>query len=330
MGIIEVAMKCENIKIEKTHLIQVDNGNGLRVLFSALGASIYAIFLDDKLMTLTPYYIKDFYKKSAYYGKTIGPIAGRIKDGLIDIDGTTYQLELNEENKALHGGDNGISNTIFNAKILNSGNGFAIMFSHKRKGSKKGIPGNVTYYVTYSMNNSENKIYVSHRVIVDKAMVLSLTNHAYFTLGETSIHGLKLKIPSSQIVNFDPHDLTPMEQMSIPECMDFRKIAPITKDINNDFLMKSKTKGIDHYFVLDNNEDPLILEGKHVRLEIKTNYQGYQLYTDNYADGIKMKDITCPDYRGVAIEPEDSPLERKTYHKGELYDRHVEYSFIRK
>ena len=323
-------MKCENVKVDKIHLIKVDNENGLVVYFSAMGASIYAINFNGVTMTLTPTSMKGFLDPKAYYGKTIGPICGRIKDGIIDIDGKQYTLDKNEGDNTLHGGKDGLSNTIFHARIVNTPNSFVIMFSHKRKKERKGIPTTVNYFVMYSLSKTENKIYLSHRITNDNAMVLSLTNHAYFTLGETSIHGLKLKIPASKVVEVNASDLVPERYIDIPDCLDFRKGAPITKDINNEYLMNSRTAGIDHFYLLDKVEEPVILEGHKFKLEITSNYQGLQVYSDNYADNIEMKDITARNFRGVALEPQDSPLERKTYHKGEIYDRYIEYNFIKK
>lgn len=323
-------MKCENVKIDKIHLIKVDNENGLVVYFSAMGASIYAIIFNGVTMTLTPTSMKGFLANKSYYGKTIGPICGRVKNATIEIDGKEYVLEKNEGENMLHSGVGGLSNTVFNAKIMNTPNSFLIMFSHKRKKERKGLPTTVNYYVMYSLSKNENKIYVSHRVTNDNAMVLSLTNHSYFTLGEGSIHGLKVKIPASKVVEVNPVDMVPERYIDVPDCLDFRKGAPLTKDINNDYLMNSKTAGIDHFYLLDKKEEPVILEGHKFKLEITSNYQGLQVYTDNYADDVEMKDITARNFRGVALEPQDSPLERKTYHKGEIYDRYIEYNFIKK
>ena len=100
----------------KDKYIKVVNGN-LNVVLSCLGASIVEIKYDDDLMTLTPVNYEDLNREDIYYGKTIGPIANRIKDGLVVIDNKNYYLPLNEKGVCNHSGKVGLSNKIFNVSV---------------------------------------------------------------------------------------------------------------------------------------------------------------------------------------------------------------------
>ena len=324
-------MKCENVKYEKIPLLLVDNGNGLRVYFSAMGASLYSIYYDNELMTLTPTHMKDFLRDNIYNGKTIGPVCGRIKDGQINIDDLIFEYEKNEGNNTLHSGKSGLSNTIFSKKIYNTPNLFSIMFSFTNK-EKIGKEKRITkYFITYVIT-SDNRIIISYKVTSNKPIVLSLTNNVYFTLGESNIEKLKMRISADSFVEFDKDDLTPLSYHKIIPCLDFNYLSPLTKEINNPYLIEHKTKGIDHFFLFNKDNKQIILESNKYRLTIKTNLNGVQIYTDNYSDNVEMLRTINSDRRGVAIEPQDSPLERKIYCRDlkDIYDKEIEYQFERK
>ena len=323
-------MKCANIKIGKIHLLEVDNEHGLRIQLSPNGATLYAIYFHDKIMTLSPKLMSDLFKHSAYYGKTVGPICGRIKNGIITVNGQDYQLEKNEGENTLHSATDSLCNTIFSTKVMNSKDFCSILFTYIHKPKKGDVPGRIRYFISYAMSTLENTLLITHRAIPEKEMILSLTNHAYFSLGEESIRSLKFKVGASQIVEVNPVDMIPERYIPVPECLDFRKGAPLTKDITNPYLINSKTNGIDHYFHLDEIGSPIILESNHVRMEITSDYEGIQVYSDNYADGIEMHGTSQTTFRGVAIEPQDSPLNRRVYTKEHPYNHSSEYRFFEK
>ena len=323
-------MKVTYLKEEKIPMIQAENAFGLKVTFCNIGASIYSIIYNNELMTLTPKSPRDFLKPTIYYGKTIGGIANRVKDGKITIDDKEYQLLLNEGNNALHGGKYALSDCIFRSKINFGNNFFTILYTFKKKKMIDGLPGTITYYITYCLNDMSNELLADMKAISNDKTIISLTNHSYFCLGNDSIEGLYLTLPASKYVLPNPVDLTPGEEKEVNKVMDFRKKKLITRDINDKDIQASKTKGYDHHFIFDNDKEPVILENSKYKLEIKTDFPGCQIYTDNYPDDIAMKSTDKPCLRGVAIEPQDSPLERKTVLKGQIYHHQITYSFSKK
>ena len=96
--------------------IEITN-NDFKVTLSMLGASIVSIYIGEDILTMTPINLEELNRKDIYYGKTIGPITNRVKDGLIKIDNKEYHLPLNEVGLSNHSGDIGLSNQLFNADI---------------------------------------------------------------------------------------------------------------------------------------------------------------------------------------------------------------------
>ena len=244
-----------DIKKEKNIItITIDNECGLSVTLTNIGASIVSINYQGELMTLTPKKMTDFVKPTIYYGKTIGPFPGRVKDGLINIKGETYQLDQNEGNNCLHSGKYGLSNQIFKYDVIKQKGFIGVNFMLTKKNKIDGVPGKIVYTVGYVLQEGNNSLNVFMRAMTNIDTIVGLTNHTYFTLGEQKVDSLKLTIPSHQFIYSNSEDLTPLEVRPIIPCLDFQKGKRIDKDINDPFLQEHKTKGYDHGFILDKGE----------------------------------------------------------------------------
>lgn len=306
------------MKIEtKDKYIYVTNVN-LKVVLSCLGASIVEIKYDNDLLTLTPINYEDLNREDIYYGKTIGPIANRVKDGLVKIENKEYHLPLNENGVCNHSGKEGLSNKLFDVQLDDK-----VVFIYKDN-----IFDNVvTYKVVYSFPK-ENEIRIDYEVTTTDKTVLSLTNHTFFTLGEDGIDNLSLKINADKYIESDKDTLVPLSIKPIIDCLDFSKGKSITKDIDGPYLMNHRTKGYDHCFLL--NDNGVALNSSKYNLTINSNYPCVHIYSDNYADGVMNKNSNQPLRRGVAIEPEDNLLDKTIISKDEIYQRYIVYSFKRK
>ena len=65
-------------------------------------------------------------------------------------------------------------------------------------------------------------------------------------------------------------------------------------------------------------------------MEIISDFDGAQIYSDNYADGIEVLNSEDKFHRAVAIEPEDNILNLKQINKGQIYHHQIEYRFYKK
>lgn len=307
------------MKIEtKDKYIYITNGD-LDIVLSCLGASIVEIKYNDDLLTLTPVKYDDLDREDIYYGKTIGPIANRVKDGLVRIDNKEYYLPLNENGISNHSGKNGLSNKIFDVQIDNN----KVVFTYR----DHVFDSDVTYKVIYSFSK-DNEIRIDYEVTTTDKAVLSITNHTFFTLGEDGIDNLSLKISADKYVESDKGTLLPISIKPIIRCLDFNNGKLITKDIEDSYLENHRAKGYDHCFFL--KENIVELKSSKYGLVITTNYPCVHIYSDNYPDGVKNKNSVQQIRRAVAIEPEDNLLEKALINKDEIYQRYVLYSFKKK
>ena len=315
-----------DIKADK-HIITItiDNECGLSATLSNVGASIVDIKYKGTSMVMTPEKLSDFAKPDMYYGRTIGPFPNRVKDSVITINGETYQLDCNETPNCLHSGKYGLSNQFFKYDVIKQKGFIGVNFMLTKKSGADGIPGKIVYTIGYVMQEGDNTLYLSMRAASDKDTIIGITNHTFFTLGEMNNDGLKLTIPSHKFIETGKEDLIPLQERIIIPCLDFQKSKRIDKHINDPYLQEHRSKGYDHCFLLDKGE--IRLESSKYQLDISTDFEAVQIYSDNYEDGIKMMGTDNVIHRGVAIEPQDSLLDRKLIKRGKIYSHNIKYSF---
>ena len=304
--------------IKKTgKYIKTDNENGFKTVLSQLGASIVEISLDGVVLTMTPVNNNDLNRKDIYCGKTIGPIANRIKDGKITVNEKEYSFPLNENGVCNHSGDRGLSNQMFDVSTSKN----AVTFVYK----EELFDGIVTYKVIYSFT-SKPHVKVSYEVTTTNVAAISLTNHSFFTLGEPSIRQLSLKIQANKFIETDKDTLLPLSIKPIIDCLDFNEEKALIKNITNPYLANHRSKGYDHCLIL-NNKKEIILKSPSYSLEIKSDFPCVQIYSDNYIDDVITKGSLCSIRRAIAIEPEDNLLEKSIIDKNEKYQRYIVYKF---
>ena len=92
----------------KVSFFTIKNNKDIEITFCNRGASIYSIKYKDQFVTYHPKNQSDFLTDNFYYGRALGRVAGRIKDGKINVSDKDYQLEVNEtggaKHNTLHGG----------------------------------------------------------------------------------------------------------------------------------------------------------------------------------------------------------------------------------
>lgn len=324
-----------NIKEYKKNdliFISISNKSNYEVTLSNIGASIYAIKINEDYLTQTPIDIEVF--KKTYHGKTIGRIANRVGKGKIDINGITYTLDLNEKESCLHGGKDGLSTKKFNYLVADNKDNVKVTFFYTSSHLEEGLPGNVNFKITYTVYNNKNDLLVEFEATSDKDTVVALTNHAYFTLASATNKELSLLIKADKYIYPNPKNLIPIEERGVNEIMDFRTLTKLNKNIDHPSINEDTlTKGYDHHYCFTNvnidNPQVTLINDKY-QLDIYTDYNGVQIYSDNYPSDDKWYGTTEKIRRSIAIEPQDSILKREILKKDELYKRFIKYSFTKK
>ncbi len=331
-------------------LYTLTNNSGASVTLSSLGAGIVSVVVPDKdgkMADVALGYANpvDYIGDGPCAGKTPGRYANRIAKGKFKIGDKEYQLAINNEPNALHGGPEGFMNRIWDSEAKGS----HVKFTYESADGEEGYPGNLKATVIYSWSD-ENELKIELLAESDKKTVVNLTNHAYFNLdGEDSgtvlDHDLQLFAS-----HWLPTDDTQIPLGEIAEVkgtpMDFTAGKKIGSEINADFEALKIGKGYDHCWVLDNWHKHTIIKAARLSsdksgrvLEVMTTQPGAQVYTGNWLGGCPVGKCGHPynDYDGVAIECQgfpDAPNHRnfpcQLLGPGELYDQTIIYKFSTK
>jgi len=239
-----------------------------------------------------------------YFGALIGRYGNRIAGGKFELDGTTYQLPLNNGPNTLHGGPKGFDTKVWEATDVSDGDVAALQLELVSPDGDMGFPGELTTTVTYSLN-ADSELSIHYEATTDAPTVVNLTNHTYWNLdgeGSGSIYDHELQLDASHYTPVDK-TLIPTGELAPVEGtpFDFREPTAIGSRIREDNQQLLYGQGYDHNWALDrtdngaregsDSEDALeeaaVLHDPDSgrTLTITTTEPGIQFYSGNFLTG---------------------------------------------
>ncbi len=333
---------------EKILQYTLRNERGTEVRLTNVGASICGVRFadsegnfDDVLLGYA--HGEDYVGDTATCGKTVGRVANRIKLGHLEVEGKTYQLEINNLANHLHGGTGGFANLVWQSCIEDK----SVLFSLHSPDGDQNYPSAVDVEVRYTLNE-DNELIFTYDADSDGTTPFMLTNHAYWNLsgeasGDILDHELLLHASQSLEMTLD-HIPTGTILDIVGTPLDFTAWRRFGDDISTSFQNIDKKGGYGHYFPLDNwqkgelKEMGILRDRKSGRaVRFLTTQAGCMVYTGNKIS------INCPEtisggryanYAGVAIECQgfvdavNNPhFPSIMLHKGEHYHEKTLYKF---
>ncbi len=300
-------------------LFTLTNNNNVTVKITNYGAIITSVEMPDKNGTvenvvcgfdnLEQYTSETYVANCPYFGAIIGRFGNRIAKGLMEIEGKTYKLAINNGPNHLHGGISGFDKKLWNAEVIENAEEIGVELTYTSEDGEENYPGNLKVTCKYTLNN-KNELGLEYFAETDKTTAVNITNHTYFNLtaGKENIlnHELKLtatkmtemieQIPTGKIISVEG---TPF---------DFSKFKTFQRD------MDGLPTGYDDNFVLDNESAELkytgcLKESKSGRqIEIYTTQPGMQLYTGYWNPEVEIDGKKkFGSYSGVALETQHYP-----------------------
>ena len=327
-------------QVRKIDQITLKNED-LQVNVTNLGVHILSIFMKDKNgkmgdVVLGYEKIEDYLTQDKYLGATVGRFANRIKKGTFDLNGKTYHLAINNGPNHLHGGIEGFNHRLFDYEIKGDNQ---VVFHYLSKDQEEGYPGNLDFYVTYTLDHTTLK--VAYHASCDQDTLINMTNHSYFNLSSETenIENHFLKIKSDYISEVDQDGLPTGKQLKVAGTpFDFNEMKQIKDQIHQEHPQLLLGKGYDHPFHLLGKENQIECyhETTGRKLTISTSLPYAQVYSANYLDGTAMgkygyayqaRDGICfeTEYLPDGIHLEENP--DCLLKKGENYDAYTSYCF---
>ena len=293
--------------MEKIKVFTLEN-KFLKVEFLNLGAIIKKIELKDKngnIKNIVLGYedVEKYRENPAYLGAIIGRTAGRIKDGILKLNDTEYQLDKNNNGNTLHGGKNSISHRFWSVENIENG----LCFSIKSSNLDNGYPANVEIKVSYILNK-KNELLIKYFATTDSLTYLNLTNHSYFNLSgnsDNTIYENVLKIDSDYLIGIDK-DSIPCKTVNLNNnIFDFRKSKILEEFFKADDEQKTLANdGIDHPYIFNDKVGKLEIENlkSGIKMLVETNNPAVVVYTANY-----LQDIGFKKHSAICFETQEVP-----------------------
>ena len=99
----------------------LDNGNGVSARILNYGGIVRNLYVEDKNGVKTDVVLgretmEDYLNNDGFLGALIGRHANRIAGGEFELNGTKYNVGLNEGKNSLHGGINGFDKKVWSAE----------------------------------------------------------------------------------------------------------------------------------------------------------------------------------------------------------------------
>ncbi len=262
--------------------------------------------------------LDSYVKENPFFGATIGRFGNRIGKGTFVLDGTRYQLPLNNGPNHLHGGPRGFYKQVWDVDEEASTPGKSLALTYTSADGEEGYPGSLSVHVVYSVTDS-NELVINYLATTDKPTVVNLTHHSYFNLAgsrESDILGHVLYIQADRFTPVDSTLIPTGELMPVAgTAFDFTTPRPIGERIAWPDQQLVYGRGYDHNFVLNEPTGTLRLAARVSepvsgrRMDVWTTEPGLQFYSGNFLDGsnIGKGRVAYPYRSGFCLETQHFP-----------------------
>jgi aldose 1-epimerase len=307
---------------EQIDIYTLTNTLGTQARIMKYGAIVQSLLLPDRdnnFQDIVLGYdsLEDYVADDAFIGATVGRFGNRIAGGKFTLNGTEYQLTLNEGNNHLHGG-NGLHKRVWDAQEAESDLGPALKLTYHSPHMEDGYPGNLTIEVVYTLTN-QNELRIDYTAVTDQKTIINPTHHSYFNL----TGDLTRSIEDHELM-IDADAYTPVNNELIPTGelknvantpMDFLQPTRIGARIDDDYEQLRIAGGYDHNWALNYYDGSVrkvasLYDSESGRfMEILTNEPGLQFYSGNFLDGTKTgKEGVVYNFRtGLCLETQHFP-----------------------
>src|SRR5215472_7887237 len=128
---------------QEVDIYHLTNDAGMRVSILTFGGIIATLEVPDRAGRLANVVLglaslDGYVRVSPHFGAVVGRFANRIAGGRFAIDGTTYQLEINNGPNALHGGRKGFDKVAWRALVRA---GESLILRYLSRDGEEGYPG---------------------------------------------------------------------------------------------------------------------------------------------------------------------------------------------
>lgn len=302
------------------------------------GARVSSIKLpvNNKLIEMTICYdeVEDFITDNYYLGATCGPVTNRISDAKFSIDDIQYSLSVNSGAHTLHGGESNFSSRFWAIETSSLTDNF-IKLTLSVDDLEDGFPGQRVFTVEYTLTQT-NELIIQYTGVTDKTTPMSMTNHTYFSLGQSSCLTHSVKLSSSAFLERQddgiPTGNINSNRLIHPNLRVYNTLQDIIN--NTHYSQIAEDGGLDHCFILDNTsfETPkivLLSQASGVMLNVFTDQAAVQIYTAKFlAEPFHQHQGVCLECHGYVDAVNQPSFASILIRPNEIYTNKTVYQFI--
>ncbi|MEP3845041.1 MAG: aldose epimerase family protein [Paracoccaceae bacterium] len=276
-------------------VISLENSN-LKANILPMGATLTGLWnVNDPRSLVLGFDDTDTYSRTDFYaGAIVGPVANRLSNGRVVIEGNEYQLPQNEGVNTLHSGPDGLHRRIWNVETVTQ---TSVTLSCTLADGECGLPGERVITARYSLTGRVLQLHMT--ATSDRTTLMNPVHHPYWAMDDKA----RLQVTSSQVLEVESSNLPTGKLDGVDGTLfDLRSPSPVPKSLDHCFVLSAHKR--------DTLEIAAELTMPHYKLQIKTDAPGIQVYAGAWLPkiaGEQTQGWPIAPYSGVALEPQFWP-----------------------
>lgn len=279
-----------------TQVFELENGP-LRARITDFGATLMGLWHKAHSHSMVHGFeaLSSYKRYPIYVGAVVGPVANRIRQGQIRIEGRVWQMPRNEGGRtALHSGPKGLHAHQWSCVSQTDA---SVTLRASLPHGACGLPGHRTIDLTYTL--TQQALQLSFAASSDRQTVMNVAHHPYWAVDADS----RLQVHAEAYLPVNAKTLPTGQVASVSKTsFDLRKPAPIPAHLDHNFVLAHAPR-----------QSPSLaayLETARYALSLKTDAPGLQVYSGAGLPEIP-EDITVSGpvrpYAGLALEAQMWP-----------------------
>lgn len=314
---------------EEISIYILENTNGMSAKISDFGGIVVSLMVPDKNGRIDDVVLgydkpEDYFRKGPYFGAAIGRHANRIEGAVFELNGTVYNVAMNDGKNHLHGGNKGFDKVLWNSAIIYDGKNDALELIYLSKDGEENYPGNLEVKIIYALTD-KNELKIDYYAVSNKDTVVNLTNHSYFNLsghssGTIREHYMMINADKFTAINDECIPTGEIREVTGTP-MDFTRPVQVGKGLESTEQQIAYGQGYDHNWILNvsgklpEKAVEVIDYNSGRALEVYTTKPGVQFYSGNFLDGSRGKGGAVYDkWAGLCLETQYFPNSLKHAH----------------
>lgn len=241
-------------KDRDVYLFEMQHPCGMRASISNYGGVLQSLWVQNargEMLDVALGYdrLEDYIRGDCFFGAMIGPIADRLAEGRLQVNGQEVRLAQNAGPDCMHSGAGGFHARLWDWEILADGVALELHLA-----PEDGLlPGRLDVRVIYRMPR-ENCLRIETAARCDCETLLSFTNHSYFNLnggkGDCLGHSLRVHADTYAETRREADPICTGRTLPVDGTpLDLRagcRLGDVLR--RTDFSEIRRAGGLDHYF----------------------------------------------------------------------------------